>query len=65
MCAVAKGLVAAVLAAAEKHPLAGIGCVFDRRYVRVLMAAVAKWLIAALTTSAPEVGFAFFHFDRG
>ena len=64
MCAVAKGLLAAVLAAAEKHPLACLGCVFDGRYAGVLVTAIAERLIAAFATSAPEVGFTFFHFER-
>ena len=63
MCAVTERLLAAVLAAAEKHPLACLGCVFDRCNARVLVTAIAERLLAALATSAPEVGFAFFNFD--
>ena len=63
VCAVAERLLATLLAAAEEHPLAGLSCVLDGRYAGVLVATVAERLIAALTTGAPEVAFAFFNFD--
>ena len=63
MCPVAERLLAAVLAAAEEYSLTGLGCVFDGRYAGVLVAAIAKRLLATFSTSAPEVGFTFFNFD--
>lgn len=64
MRTVTERLLAAVLASAEKHPLACLRCVFDGRNSGVLVAAIAERLLAAFTASAPEVGFAFFNFDR-
>ena len=63
MCAVAKGLLAAVLTAAEEDPLAGLGRVFDGCDAGVFVAAVAKWLFAALAAGAPEIAFARLNFD--
>lgn len=63
MCAVTERLLAAVLATTEEYSLARIRCVFDRCNARVLVTAIAERLIAALATSAPEVGFAFLNFD--
>jgi len=56
-------LLAAVLAPTEKHPLAGIGCVFDGCYAGVLVTAVTERLLAAFATSAPEEGLALFNLD--
>lgn len=63
MCAVTEWLLAAVLAAAEKHPLARLCCVSNGCDARVLVASITEGLLAALATSAPEVGFALFYFD--
>ena len=63
MRTVTQRLVAAVLAATEEHALAGVGCVFHWRYARILVTAIAERLLAALATSAPEVGFACFNLN--
>jgi hypothetical protein len=52
-----------LLATAKEDPLAGLGCVFEGRYARVLVTAIAERLLAALATRTPEVGFSFFNFD--
>lgn len=54
---------AAVLASAKEHTLRGISGVFDRCKARVFVAAIAKGLLAAFATSAPEVGFTLFNVD--
>lgn len=64
MCAVAEGLLAAVLASAKEDPLAGLSCVLDWRYAGVFVTAIAEGLFAALATRTPEVGLALFNFDR-
>lgn len=63
MCAVTNGLLAAVLAAAEEYPLAGLSCVLDGHYADILVTAIAERLFAALATRTPKVGFAFFDLD--
>lgn len=61
--AVTHRLFAAMLTPAEENALAGLGRVFDRINVRVLVTAIAERLLAAFTTGTPEVVFAFFNFD--
>lgn len=59
---VAERHIAAVLAAAEEHPLVGVGGIFHRRNARSFVTAIAERLFAALAAGAPEVGFALFNF---
>ena len=47
-----------MLAAAEEHPLVGVGGIFYRRNARSFVTAIAERLFAALAAGAPKVGFA-------
>ena len=63
MRTIAHGLLATMLAATKENAFAFISGVFNWGHASVFMAAIAKWLFAALATGAPEAGFSFFNLD--
>ena len=64
VAAVAKRLIAGLLASAEELAAILFGCPFDRRKLGILVRTIAKWLLGRLSAGAPEIGFAGFDFDR-
>ena len=53
-----------LFAATEEHDLVFLCDVLDRCPAGALMAAIAKWLIAAQAAAAPEIGLALLDLKR-
>lgn len=64
MSPIAEWMRTRMLAATEKYSFACLRSIFHWCHTGVFMATIAKRLLATFATSAPEVGFAFFNFDR-